>query len=94
MTAVSKTHERVIPFIFSDGPERQLPLPMGVGDGGRVRDEGVTLAEGWPHLGRGAMLCLPARMLDKPTSKALPIPSIRVKGTEQGPSAATPLLCL
>ena len=36
-----------------DGPEMQVPLPLGVGDGGIVGGEGVTPAGGWPHLGRG-----------------------------------------
>jgi len=33
-----------------------VPLPVGVRNGGIVRDDGVTLAEGWPHRGRGIKL--------------------------------------
>lgn len=74
ITAVSNTYGSTIPFIFSVGPKMQVPFPAGAGDSGRVTGEGVPHAEGWPQLRRGTALCLLARMLGQPTSKAPPLP--------------------
>lgn len=69
MTAVSYTYGRVIPFLVTDSPEMQVSL---LGDGGRVRGEGVTPAEGWDSPGETSALST-SQMFGQPTSKVPPV---------------------
>lgn len=61
-----------------------------VGEGGKARGEGATLAEGWPHLRRGTML----RLLTSPPLRPLPIRASPFLALNRGLWTARPLLCL
>lgn len=75
-------------IIFRDGPAVQAPGQGG--RGGRERGEGVILAEGWPHLRRGTMLC----PLASPPLRPLPIGGSPSQALNGVPWTTTPLLCL
>lgn len=73
MAAVSNTYGPVLPCLVSDGPEMQGPSGGGGGRWGRLRGEGATPEEVWPHRGRGSAVSIsrmgcPAR----PRLKLLP----------------------
>lgn len=76
---------------FQGWPSTAGAPPIRVEDWGRVRSEGITAAEGWPHLGKAT------RPVNQPESQAGPPPlpsAVSRLQALKGLQATTHQLCL